>query len=647
MTADKEKSNGAAVEAPVAEHHERGEWGSQCDFMLSCIGYAVGLGNVWRFPYLCYKNGGGAFLIPYVLMLLLAGLPLFCLELTIGQYASLGPNKLFQKLAPLFSGLGYGMLVISFLVVCYYNLIIAWTIFYTAASFTSQLGWSTCSSEYNTQNCFTVAEEQHCLNVSGNTEMFWNKTCYPISDYCENFKFTLINETHCMNSTNSSIIKSYDDIGNRISASEDYYTNYMLGLGDHDWSDFGGLKWDLALCLLAAWLIVGLCLIKGVQSSGKVVYFTALFPYFVLFILLIRGATLDGALDGVKFYITPNVTRLGDAGVWADAATQIFYSLGPSFGGLITLASYNRFKNNCMRDAIVVAFTNCTTSVFAGFVVFSILGFMAKQLGKEVKDVIASGQGLAFIAYPEAVVHMPISPLWAILFFAMLITLGLDSQFTMTETLTTALFDEWPQLRSRKAAVVMGTSVIGFILGLSMTANGGILMFTLIDWYASSWSLLLLALIEVVLVAWLYGAEDLLEKMQTEMEIPIPRFLYYYWFVMWKFVTPLVLFLITIMTFVQYEPASYGSGPSKIEFPPWVNLLGWLMAATPIVIVIGVGIYVYHKKVRSGEGYSWMDLLRPTDEWCPASERSKIQMPTNGSMKDRSGAENPSFVPEK
>ena len=71
-----------------------------------------------------------------------------------------------------------------------------------------------------------------------------------------------------------------------------------------------------------------------------------------------------------------------------------------------------------------------------------------------------------------------------------------------------------------------------------MTANGGILMFTLIDWYASSWSLLLLALIEVVLVAWLYGAEDLLEKMQTEMDIPIPRFLYYYWFVMWKFVTP-------------------------------------------------------------------------------------------------------------
>ena len=78
-----------------------------------------------------------------------------------------------------------------------------------------------------------------------------------------------------------------------------------------------------------------------------------------------------------------------------------------------------------------------------------------------------------------------------------------------------------------------------------MCANGGILMFTLIDWYASSWSLLLMALIEVVLVAWVYGAEQMLEKMQTEMEIPIPTFLRYYWLGMWKFITPCVLFVST------------------------------------------------------------------------------------------------------
>merc|ERR1712061_295789 len=176
----------------------------------------------------------------------------------------------------------------------------------------------------------------------------------------------------------------------------------------------------------AAWTIVCLCLIKGVQSSGKVVYFTALFPYFVLVILLIRGATLPGAYEGILFYVYPTAEKmrgLGDIQVWADAATQIFYSLGPSFGGLITLASYNKFTNNCHRDAILIAFSNCATSIFAGFVIFSIVGFMAHEANLPVADVIQGGTGLAFIAYPSAVTQMPLPPIWSFLFFTMLIIL--------------------------------------------------------------------------------------------------------------------------------------------------------------------------------------------------------------------------------
>ncbi|GFQ99977.1 sodium-dependent proline transporter [Trichonephila clavata] len=129
---------------------ERGTWTGKFDFLLSLLGYSVGLGNVWRFPYLCYSNGGGAFLIPFICMMLLAGLPLMFMELSFGQYASLGPIAIFERFCPLFSGLGYGMVIVSGTVMLYYNMIIAWTIFYMFASWNSRLPWEHCAPEWST-----------------------------------------------------------------------------------------------------------------------------------------------------------------------------------------------------------------------------------------------------------------------------------------------------------------------------------------------------------------------------------------------------------------------------------------------------------------------------------------------------------------
>ena len=121
---------------------------------------------------------------------------------------------------------------------------------------------------------------------------------------------------------------------------------------------------------------------------------TALFPYLILLILLVRAATLPGYMDGITFYLTPQWERLADIRVWADACTQIFFSLGVTWGVMITLASYNKFNNNVYRDAIMVAIGNCCTSVFAGFVIFGIIGFMAHELGKPVKDVVTEGRNI-------------------------------------------------------------------------------------------------------------------------------------------------------------------------------------------------------------------------------------------------------------
>lgn len=90
--------------SPTDENPERGTWSNQIEFFLSCLGYAVGLGSVWRFPYLCFINGGGAFLIPYTIMLFTCAIPVLFMELSIGQFASEGPITVW-KISPLFKGI--------------------------------------------------------------------------------------------------------------------------------------------------------------------------------------------------------------------------------------------------------------------------------------------------------------------------------------------------------------------------------------------------------------------------------------------------------------------------------------------------------------------------------------------------------------
>merc|ERR1711892_1603787 len=109
---------------------ERGHWSNPLDFLFSCISVSVGLGNVWRFPYLCYKNGGGSFLIVYFISMALCGIPIFVLEVAVGQYLGEGGMTLVGKLCPLLGGTGPATMVLVCLLNVYYCVIVGWAIFY-------------------------------------------------------------------------------------------------------------------------------------------------------------------------------------------------------------------------------------------------------------------------------------------------------------------------------------------------------------------------------------------------------------------------------------------------------------------------------------------------------------------------------------
>ncbi|GAB6029115.1 Solute carrier 6 [Chamberlinius hualienensis] len=569
------------------ENKERGNWSNKLEFVLSCLSYAVGLGNIWRFPYLCYSHGGGAFLIPYMIMIFVAGLPLFFLELAFGQYASEGPVTIW-KISPLFQGIGYGMFMVSFLVGIYYNMIIAWTFFYLFSSFTSDLPWASCDNAWNTEACRRI-DVKNCTGHNGT--MLLNGTCLLRSEIGNESLYDNGNMTVKM-------------------PSDEYFHNYMLDIsgGIHD---LGHIRWQLSLCLLLAWILVYVALIKGVKSFGKLTYFTAFFPYVVMTILLIRAATLPGYMNGILFYVTPQWDKLTTAKVWGDAAVQVFFSLSPCWGGLITLSSYNQFHNNCFRDALVVGIINPMTSVYAGFVVFGIVGFMAEELGMSVDKVAREGPGLAFIAYPEAVTRLPLSPLWAILFFVMLLTLGLGTQFTLLETVVTTLVDTFPQrLRKRKQWVLAFVCLVMFLFGLILCTRGGMYMLHLMDAFSASYSTLLIGTVELFVIAWLYGVDRFMNDIKVMLKKdPFPSF---YWKYCWKYITPLVLMAIIIFNWIEFKPIKY----DQFIFPTWSLVLGWMLSLVSVFIIPVVAVYkIYHEQGPILERIK--KLSKPTDEWGP------------------------------
>ncbi|RXN15627.1 sodium- and chloride-dependent GABA transporter 2-like protein [Labeo rohita] len=441
----------------------RGYWGSKAEFLLAVAGNVVGLGNVWRFPYLCYKYGGGAFLVPYLVFVFTCGVPLFLLETAMGQYTQEGGITCWQRLCPLAEGIGYAGQLILLYSCMYYIVILAWALFYLVFSFSSQLPWASCDNSWNTDDCVNLAAKNLTLN-----------------------RTMLINST---------------------SAATEFWERRVLSLSGGI-EEISKINWEILLCLIALWIICYFCIWKGVKSTGKVVYFTATFPYVMLLVLLIRGLTLPGALQGVVFYLYPEPARLSDPQVWLEAGAQILFSYSVSVGTLTVLASYNKYNNNCYRDSLWLCLLNSCTSFVAGFAVFSVLGFMAQEQGVPIAQVAESGPGLAFIAYPQAVAMMPLPQFWAVCFFIMIILLGLDTQFAALEAIMTSVMDLFPMILRRAGRresfllLLCLTCILGQFI---MVTEGGMYVFQLFDYYACNGAcVLFLSVFESLAIGWIF-----------------------------------------------------------------------------------------------------------------------------------------------
>nr|XP_021487083.1 sodium-dependent neutral amino acid transporter B(0)AT3 isoform X2 [Meriones unguiculatus] len=520
---------------------------------------------------------------------------------------------------------GLGCFSVSFLVSLYYNTVLLWVLWFFLNSFQHPLPWSTCPLDLNRTEFFILASSPK-RNKKG-----------PLGpEEISQLERRMSHKWFVQECQGSGTVN---------------YFWYRRTLNiTSDISNPGTVQWQLFLCLVACWATVYLCVIRGIESSGKAIYFTALFPYLVLTIFLIRGLTLPGATDGLTYLFTPNMKILQNPRVWLDAATQIFFSLSLAFGGHIAFASYNPPRNNCEKDAVTIALVNSMTSLYASITIFSIMGFKASNdygrcLDRNILSLInefdfpelsisrdeypavlmylnatqaervarlslktchlqdfldksASGPGLAFIVFTEAVLHMPGASVWSVLFFGMLFTLGLSSMFGNMEGVITPLFDMGILPKDIPKEAMTGVAcLICFLSAICFTLQSGSYWLEVFDSFAASLNLIIFAFMEVVGVIYVYG----MKRFCDDIEWMTGRRPNLYWQVTWKVVSPLLLFSIFLsyIVLLAQRPPSYKAWnpqyehfPSREEklYPGWVQVTCVLLSFLPSLWVPGVAL---------------------------------------------------------
>lgn len=477
--------------------NERSEfWQSRRHFILAAVGSAVGLGNIWRFPYIAYANGGGVFLIPYFVALFTAGIPILILEFALGQKMQKGAPGAFASIDKNFEGVGWWAVITALIITMYYSVVMAWVWDYLWSSLT--LAWG-----HNPTNFF-------------------------------------------------------------------YHTILKISSGP---IHLQGFSLPVIIGLLLTWLAIYFSIRRGVKTLGKIVEWTVTIPVIMLLILLIRGLTLPGSLQGIKYLFHPDFSKLKDISVWISAYAQIFFSMSLGFGVMIAYASYNPRKSDVTNNALITAFANSAFSFIAGITVFSVLGYLAFKTGKPVASVVSSGPGLAFITYPTILSNMPFARVaFSIIFFVMLLTLGIDSAFSLVEAFAVSIHDKW---HIKKSKAVLITCIVGFSGGLLFATKAGLYWLDIVDHFITNYGLVVIGLTECVIIGMVYHPEKLRAFFEPISEVKIGA----WWDVLIKLITPLILSVIIVQQAIKEFSKPYGG------YAQWALNIGWAV----VIIVPFIG----------------------------------------------------------
>jgi len=465
----------------------RDQWTNKLGFLLAAIGSAVGLGNLWRFPYVAASNGGGAFLLPYFFAIITAGIPILILEYTMGKKYRGGAPVTWARINEKFEFVGWFQAMVAFVIGVYYFAIIVWVLSYVGFSFTEAWG--------------------------------------------------------------------ADPTG--------FFLEY-LGVTDSA-LHLGGIRTNLVIPFLIIWAVVAFLMYKGISKGIEMACRICLPILLVLvLILVIRGLTLPGALDGLEYMFKPDWNALMEPSVWVAAYGQIFYSLSIGFAIMIAYSSYLPKETDVVNSAFITATANHGFEVFAGIGVFSIMGYMAFQQGVPVEDVAASGIGLAFMTFPTAISSLPtLNAVFGVCFFGALLTAGVTSMVSILQAVVSSFHDKFDMEHKKAVTVVL---VPTFVLSILFITGAGLNILDIVDAFINNIGVATGGVIEVILITRFFNPEKLRKEANEFSNFSIGQ----WWTYSLRIVTTVVLGVMLFLNTKDFINNGYG-GYATAD----VNVFGW------------------------------------------------------------------------
>jgi len=488
---------------------ERQQWSSRYAFWMAAVGSAVGLGNIWRFPWRVYMNGGGAFIIAYFIVLFTIGMPMLTQEMALGQKFQGGDVEAYGRMSPRLRGIGLSSVVGAMLLVSYYSVIIGWSVRYFVASFESPLPW-----EFD-------GDYQECYDAVANPDRECDADGSPLGDY----------EGPCL-------------INECLGRSGAFFVNDVLKASASIEDGDGTFAWEVWGCVIFVWVAVYLSVCKGTKTMSYVVWVTVPLPVLFLIILLIKGLTLDGATQGIEDLWDTDLNLLEDSEIWLQAISQCFFSLSICMG-IMTAYSSSTSKGSVATDEKVVAFWDVAIALLSCFVIYSTLGYMnhrAETLAPP-RGTMANGEegpptwetysnvgggSLVFVALPVALASFDGAAFFSAIFFFTLFTLGIDSAFSMIEATSVVITDsDFGRGRLSRPLVAGVLCLFAFGLATLFCFDVGNYHIDVVDHWTITRGMVFIGIMETFALGWVYRIE---EQVKAVGRSAVYSWVFGYWF---------------------------------------------------------------------------------------------------------------------